>query len=784
MVSLILVSGATPDASSPDTVVSSILSPGMTPEEKALAIYDYCRRHTFHWPAPREGDTHELGVVYDVNKLLNVYGYSYCFAIRALAEALYEAAGMEARSTGIGGHVVTEVYYNGAYHYLDHDQRGYARLSSGPIAQVSDYYYGGARQLILNAPSPPEPFFPATRRPRAPYEERHIFAGYLQNRQVHYHQHDKYRTTHPMQLTLRPGERIVRSWGGCGKWHRPPELVEEIRGNGYVDTAEGPRDHIAELYAGAPRLDSGDPLRYANGVSIFRPSLAEGSTDVQESAFYLQNLDTSAEGLRPLDTGGPAEAVFRLHLPYVIVGRPGAPGDAPRGACIVSVIVEPVRARGAGRLRVYLSRDGRQWKRADEVSVYGKGAFAFDVSRFVVGGYAYYVRLALRACCVTELGIDTAFQLNPTVLPAVRPGRNRMAVRFLPGPEVFEERVHYFRRQTHDRLCVAVENLVFKRGVYPMLRPPRAGTGGTVVYALRAPAGKLVYWAKAGGAFRSHPDVVDAPDESFRIAFAVDEPEKWTTVWEADRPPYLDHWCFEGNCDLRLPEPARVVYVRYELGRSKRAADGGGMVEARFSWGCAPPGSPKGGRNAAPVRMTHVWTENGQERRFEKTVGESDREYEFAVEAPRVTNVSLAMEIAGRGPATDGPHPLMAGGDADVGVAPVDPSSVAAMRASLVTLDREADAETAARIMHHHPHEWMQSTAPAALLALGGRSARRELKAAVGTREWAEGCYLELLATEGELFELTAYLRHPLAARRSAAAELLRLRHDAGAVTK
>ena len=113
------------------------IKPSMTPEQKALAIWRYCWENTYHYPAPREGQgDFELSVVFDANKLLNVYGYSYCFAIRALGEALYEAAGLEARSAGIGGHCVTEGFYQGKYHFLDHDQRGFSRLPDGTIAAL------------------------------------------------------------------------------------------------------------------------------------------------------------------------------------------------------------------------------------------------------------------------------------------------------------------------------------------------------------------------------------------------------------------------------------------------------------------------------------------------------------------------------------------------------------------------------------------------------------------------------------------------------------------------
>ncbi len=53
MISPKIVSVHTPDASSPEAVVRSIIKPGMTSEEKALAVWRYCWRNTYHWPAPK-----------------------------------------------------------------------------------------------------------------------------------------------------------------------------------------------------------------------------------------------------------------------------------------------------------------------------------------------------------------------------------------------------------------------------------------------------------------------------------------------------------------------------------------------------------------------------------------------------------------------------------------------------------------------------------------------------------------------------------------------------------
>jgi len=324
MISPKVVSIHTVDASSPEAIVKGIIKPGMSDEEKALAIWRYCWRNLYHWPAPQEEgrSKHELDVVYDVNKLFNVYGYTYCFASRSPAEALCQAAGLEARSGGIGGHLIWEAYFGGRYHYIDSDQRGFSRLADGTIAALEDCR-GRARELILAPRSPSTPFFPSVKRPMMIYEQKQIFTGYLLNHAVHYRQHDKFRTTHPMNLALRPGERFTRSWANAGKWNCPPGLAAECKGVGYVDPWPGPRDHYAELYPESPRNDDGSPLAYANGLLVYRPNLAAGAGDYAAGVFRDENVDATGGGFGPAAAGKPARAEFRVWLPYVIVGWPG-----------------------------------------------------------------------------------------------------------------------------------------------------------------------------------------------------------------------------------------------------------------------------------------------------------------------------------------------------------------------------------------------------------------------------------------------------------------------------
>ncbi len=779
MISPRVVSKHTPDSYSPEAVVNSIIKPGMTSEEKALVIWEYLWKNTWHWPAPSEGrhKMHETDVVFDAGKLLNVYGYSYCFAIRALGEALYRAAGMETRSVGLGGHAIVEVYYDGKWHFLDHDQRGFSRLPDGSIAGLEDYGGGGARELVLAPKGPSKPFFPAGLRPSMVYEQKHIFAGYVLNRQVHYCQHDKLRTAHSMNIALAPGMRFTRCFEHNGKWHCPPGLAAEVGKIGYSDPWTGPVEMVADLFKESRKLDDGGSMRPGNGLLVYRPNLGAGERHLEEGAYNLENVDSMGHGFGPQREGRFAIADFRVRLPYVIAGWPG---DVTReggvlGAAVVSG--KCVRANRSDRVRVLVSTDsGGHWEKVWDADETGEREFAEDFSNLVAGKYSYILRVEMRGARrradvrMLELGIDTACQLNPAVLPAVRPGANTMKVSFEKGGEVFEEFVQYFEKADHERLLVSSDNVRIRKGTYPGLQPVGRGKAGSVVYAMHAPKGRRITWAKAGGVFRSHRDVAAVPDEVFRIHYALDRPKDWQLAWEADRAPYLGHWCFESDNALEIEKPATVIYVKFELERSRLRGDGARMIAARLAWGCSPE---RGKVTRDEVCVEHVWTEGGADKRFSTVVGDGGGSYSFKAGKGKVRNVSLAMEPEGRGPVVGGPHPLMLKRPRAKPKKLADPVTVPAMLKALKRLDDSPTAATAADLMWNSKHPLVRETAAAALLAIGGERARQELKKAIGKRSRAEDCYLDLLAIEGPSEELAERLKDKGASRRRTAARLL-----------
>ena len=124
------------DWSSIDAILASVLSPGMTDEAKARALWQFVRENQYHWPSPsyqtREGT--------DPVELVGVYGYGLCTQVNAALGALFERAGLPARFWLLAGqHDVVEVFFSDDWHLMDADRDGlYLEWDNTTIASVED----------------------------------------------------------------------------------------------------------------------------------------------------------------------------------------------------------------------------------------------------------------------------------------------------------------------------------------------------------------------------------------------------------------------------------------------------------------------------------------------------------------------------------------------------------------------------------------------------------------------------------------------------------------------
>ena len=115
------------DTSSRETIVRDLCKPGMTDEQKAIALFDWFERSVYHRPTPSD-------VNWNQHKVINVYGGVVCGTQGSGMADLCRAAGFEARVTcdAGGGHTYYDVKYSGKWHGFDTMTRFYVYTRGEP----------------------------------------------------------------------------------------------------------------------------------------------------------------------------------------------------------------------------------------------------------------------------------------------------------------------------------------------------------------------------------------------------------------------------------------------------------------------------------------------------------------------------------------------------------------------------------------------------------------------------------------------------------------------------
>lgn len=185
-----------PDLRSEEGMLGSILKPGMTAEQKSLAIWEFLVDWRYpYWDAYADAEEQ-----YPV-KLLNVYGYGLCSGSAQSFTALCEAAGLKARVWGLNGHVVAESFYDDAWHVFDPDQQCYFRGRDGHVLGVEE---------LAKDPSPILKAKPATHTGMQPAVLAKMYATTADNKLWPRLQR---KPAHRIDPVLQPGDELTFDFG-------------------------------------------------------------------------------------------------------------------------------------------------------------------------------------------------------------------------------------------------------------------------------------------------------------------------------------------------------------------------------------------------------------------------------------------------------------------------------------------------------------------------------------------------------------------------------------------
>ncbi len=607
-----------PDASDLKSLAAGIYAQAgaHTPRERAEAIWRFfltdgrfVKPGFFYHIA---GWTYEepMGEVLDPVKLLNSYGFGLCYHIAPLLESMWKAGGFEdARVWFLTGHTVAEVFYDGKYHYYDSDMMGYNAVGRGdprklPVASVHQIEENG--NIVLGKLKGPkevdpaaveEPWYPADVREAAIDGLAELFTTKNDNWLFPF---ERAPQGHSMSFELRPGERLIRYFApepdgadylpykSTGRaWEEFPQEIAQY----HIKTADGPHSQK-------------DDRRWATGLLEYKVPIR-----------------------------GEAGSVFEVHSPYVIV-------DA-------QFQFDAVLSAESDTLSVETSTDdGRTWLPAATLRGPHRGSWTGEPAvltrsehgrRTAVSGvYDYLVRVTKGSGVELRSGVlRTRIQLNPRTLPALAAGRNDLV--YTAGPAIV-------RRELRSDPSRVTNARYVSDGAQGYWIP--AGEGDCeFIFKLTGPLEGF----DAGARFLDLSDgfapdkftaevrkvaAIPATHAAASIAWSKSPDGPFQTIWAYDpRLKWKDGIAIDRT--LRWPEVDRHVaapgaaeiYVRYRI--RDLALDNFRLAVER-----------KGALSSSETEVTHVWLEDGVEKKRTRKIPAGSRSFGYSVEIPSTAKVA------------------------------------------------------------------------------------------------------------------------------------------------
>ncbi len=603
------------------------------------------------------------GEVLDPLKLLNSYGFGLCYHIAPLLQAVYQAGGFEdARVWFLTGHTVTEVFYDGAYHYYDSDMLGYSTVGRGdpkelPVASVTQIARDGAiltgklkSAREADSAQVDSPWYPADVREGAIGGLADLFTSTSDN---WLYADVRYPQGHSMDYVLRPGERITRLYEpeepglfylpfafDGSRWAEVPRAVKEYS----IRTEDGPRSQK-------------DTRRWATGRIEYTPALSD------PNAFYdgVQNLrlsdPRSGRDYLSRERGNePGAAVFEIASPWVLI-------DA-------GLTVEALAAGKADSLEAAVSADaGRSWESMGARSGPFRGKWeaklpvrqrsAHGALTPVTGEYGFLVRLRLLgpgaadAVRLTRVEIAARFQHNPRTLPALRAGDNDL--RYRTGTPQ-RRRTIPVRLEQIDRVAMRRSDVRRVSEDGQDILWPSEGRTGEVLFCLAGSEAGALAGFDAGARFLDirnglAPDKLTAETRSTKLGAAVPDSARRAAIAWSTSPtgPFATLWEYRAALPrrdgqdvqqvLRWPEVDRTVstipagidklYVRYTLANM-------GMDSVRLAARLRARPGP------GALEITHVWRSGGVRREHTERLHRAS-DYRVRIDAGDVVNHALIL---------------------------------------------------------------------------------------------------------------------------------------------
>ncbi len=440
----------------------SYIQEGMSDEDKALAIWESVVAHQYQDAPPKEF-LHNENTVYDVMKMFNVYGYSFCGVAACETASLARYAGLKARVSTIVAHVVPEIQWDGRWHMLDASLVNFFVMKDQPpgavngkfsraltnyavskgniasieeiIAAVKQWYSQHPEYLVPPAGPQDKPRGDGNKLTKLHASEgwqgwkkgpalltdcplygwdgwlpAHTHGWYSTMQEydgsVYFPYEAGYSMGYKVNVQLRPGERLTRNWSNKGLY---------VNMDGTSDKPGALDGKIGEgSMAYCPKFGDLAPGRIGNGTLEYDVRL---DASLEQSAWRFAGL--RADGKLRL-ANGAAEGVLEIRNPtsYVYL----------RGEVALQAVVGP-----GGSIAIFFSdNNGLDWREVARIDASGRRQI--DLGKLILRRYDYRLRLVFNGTGtgLDELAFHHDIQHSQRPLPALDKGDNTIA--FSAGP--------------------------------------------------------------------------------------------------------------------------------------------------------------------------------------------------------------------------------------------------------------------------------------------------------------------------------------------------------------
>ncbi len=450
------------DTHSLESIVADVCKPGMTDEQKAIALYEYTRRVMFHFE--QRGEKQDPAYDLDALRLINTYGYSFCTQQMLVVLHLWQTAGIDGKYWSVPGHSTAQAFYGGKTHWFDPLVGAYVLSpADGGVAglkEIADDPTVLMRAIEQGRASPT--FMPCgrvlaedSRRFVLDNDEYVTFCADLKD-------DTNYMATQaskakPMggprkslyqpDWTLRPGETVAFLWDNLpGEYNVKTGIAaNQLPPNHFCGVAADSRDvHNYPFWRPyAKQINGVDVCRYqASGTQTLavRFTGENFKKGFESNSFAWHGFRSGGQPyLRPRQAGRSANIVYKLSTPHVYTNA--------------EVTADFMRSDPADTLRLYVSTDaGVTWAKVWDAAETGiepdqttgvLTAGSEKLADLVRGTRDFWVRAECATakdagkCGLNGLHVRAVFQHNMFARPHLGPGRNTVTTQ-VANPETLK----------------------------------------------------------------------------------------------------------------------------------------------------------------------------------------------------------------------------------------------------------------------------------------------------------------------------------------------------------